>query len=61
MVETITDADVSSEVVAALHQLALVILNEHTNDHGRCAVCGCAFPCVRAVLADHNLALVSEP
>ena len=56
MVETITDAGTSAEV-DALHQLATVVLNEHTNDHGLCAVCGSAFPCERAVLAEHNLAL----
>ncbi len=56
MVETTTEADIGSEV-EALHQLATVVLNEHTNDHGLCAVCGCAFPCARAVLAEHNLAL----
>ena len=52
MVETITEAEID-----ALHQLATVVLNEHTNDHDLCAVCGCAFPCERAVLAEHNLAL----
>ena len=36
---------------------ATEVLNEHTNDHGLYAVCGCAFPCERAVLAEHNLAL----
>ncbi|WP_018686969.1 hypothetical protein [Actinokineospora enzanensis] len=56
MVETITEADIGSEV-EALHQLATVVLNEHANDLGLCAVCGCAFPCERAVLADHNLTL----
>jgi hypothetical protein len=60
MVETITDTEEGSEV-AALHQLAIVVLNEHTNDHSLCAVCGCAFPCGRAVLAEHNLALTSAP
>ena len=44
-------------VIEALHQLASVVLNEHTNDHGLCAVCGSVFPCERAVLADHNFAL----
>ncbi|HEU0087402.1 MAG TPA: hypothetical protein VFQ77_07105 [Pseudonocardiaceae bacterium] len=44
MVETITLTEASSEV-EALHQLATVVLNEHTDDLGLCAVCGCAFPC----------------
>jgi hypothetical protein len=56
MVETIAEADAGSEV-AALHLLASEVLNEHRSDHGLCAVCGCAFPCERAVLAEHNLAL----
>lgn len=56
MVETITEIGLSAEM-DALHQLATVVLNEHTNDHDLCAVCGSAFPCERAVLAEHNLAL----
>lgn len=56
MVETMTAPDIEREI-DALHQLATVVLNEHTDDHGLCAVCGCAFPCERAVLADHNLTL----
>ncbi|WP_433518027.1 hypothetical protein ACQP2T_22255 [Nonomuraea sp. CA-143628] len=57
MVETITENDIGSEV-EALHRLATVVMNEHTNDNGLCAVCGCAFSCARAVLAEHNLALL---
>jgi hypothetical protein len=56
MVETVMAPELSSEITA-LHQLATAVLNEHTNHHGLCAVCGCAFPCERAVLAEHNLAL----
>jgi hypothetical protein len=56
MVETISPIEASSEI-EALHQLATLVLNEHTNDNGLCAVCGCAFPCERAVLAEHNLTL----
>lgn len=56
MVETMTAPDVESEI-DALHHLATVVLNEHNDDRGLCAVCGCAFPCERAVLAEHNLAL----
>ncbi|MBM7168612.1 hypothetical protein JQK87_09330 [Streptomyces sp. G44] len=47
----------ASSGVDVLHQLATVVLNGHTNDLGLRAVCGCAFPCARAVLAEHNLAL----
>ena len=40
----------------AMIALATQALNDHTNDAGLCAVCGCAWPCERAVLAEHNLA-----
>ncbi|MEV6831190.1 hypothetical protein [Amycolatopsis sp. NPDC051102] len=58
MVETTTEADSENDT---LHQLATEILNEHADDYGLCAVCGCTFPCARAVLAEHNLALTSTP
>lgn len=38
--------------------LATHALNTHTNDGDLCAVCGSAWPCERAVLAEHNLAAV---
>ena len=38
--------------------MATRVLNEHTNDHDLCAVCGCAWPCARAQLAEHNLAFL---
>ncbi len=42
-----------------LAHLATVVLNEHVNDDGLCAVCpGVAFPCTSAVLAEHNAALL---
>jgi hypothetical protein len=41
-----------------LAQLASVVLNEHINQEGLCAVCGCVFPCESAVLAEHNVALL---
>jgi len=45
--------------LAHLAQLATVVLNEHTNDQGLCAVCaGVAFPCELAVTAEHNAALL---
>ncbi len=28
-----------------LAQIASVVLNEHINQEGLCAVCGCVFPC----------------
>jgi hypothetical protein len=43
-----------------LHELAAAVLNEHTNDNDCCAACaGVAFPCGLAVLAEHNVALLS--
>lgn len=45
----------------ALRALATRVINEHVNDRGLCAVCGCAFPCKRAGLAEHNLALLGHP
>ena len=42
-----------------LAQLTTLVLNEHVNDNGLCAVCpGVAFPCMSAVLAEHNAALL---
>ncbi|WP_165036802.1 hypothetical protein [Candidatus Protofrankia californiensis] len=56
MVETVMGTESVSEM-DALYRLASVVINEHTDDHGLCAVCGSAFPCERAVLAENNLAL----
>jgi hypothetical protein len=44
--------------IQRLSQLATVVLDEHVNDSGLCALCGCAFPCDLAVLAEHNTALL---
>lgn len=41
-----------------LAHLASVVLNTHTNDHGRCNDCGLIWPCERVLLADHNLAVL---
>jgi len=41
-----------------LRALATRVINEHVDDRGWCAVRGCAFPCERAVLAEHNLDLL---
>jgi hypothetical protein len=44
-----------------LHDVAAAVLNEHTNDNGCCVACaGVAFPCDLAVLAEHNVALLSS-
>jgi len=42
-----------------LRALATKTINEHVNDQDLCAICGSAWPCDRAVLAAHNLALTS--
>ncbi len=57
--QTATTAPVTYSQPSALELLrstATVVLNEHVNAYGLCAVCGSAFPCERAVLAEHNLA-----
>lgn len=41
-----------------LFELATSVINEHVNDQGLCAVCGSAGPRDRAVLAEHNLAVL---
>jgi hypothetical protein len=43
-------------VLEVLSSLAVRVLNEHTNQAGRCAVCRSAWPCEQASLAEHNLA-----
>jgi hypothetical protein len=50
-------ADMTSEL-ERLARLAAVILNQHINDKGICAVCHLDFPCDSAVLAEHNAALL---
>jgi hypothetical protein len=42
-----------------LLELATSVMNEHLSDQGLCAVCGSAWPCERAVLAEHNLAVLT--
>ena len=46
--------------LARLRTVAIGVLNSHVNDHGRCAACGSDWPCGRAVLAEHNLALCND-
>ena len=56
--ETLAESDYFSPELVRLCAMATRVLNEHTNDHDLCAVCGCAWPCSRAALAQHNLALL---
>jgi hypothetical protein len=37
---------------------AVLVLNEHIDAAGLCAVCGSAWPCERVQLAEHNLAVL---
>ena len=55
MVEMIHDSSLSAQIDRLLRHAAEV-LHQHRSDHGRCAECGCTFPCDLAVLAEHNLA-----
>ena len=53
--------DAPTDLIAelkALRDLATQVINEHVNDNALCAVCGSAFPCELAVLAEHNLDLL---
>ena len=50
--------DLSTRELEKLIGLAATVLSEHQSDHGLCAICGCAWPCERAVLAAQNLAVV---
>ena len=47
-----------SPELEALRALASRVINQHVDDRGLCAVCGSAFPCELAVLAEHNLDLL---
>ena len=49
--------DYYSPELVRLCAMAGRVLNEHTNDHDLCAVCS-AWPRARAVLLEHNLALL---
>jgi hypothetical protein len=55
----ITMADLAVfEEILKMAALATEVINEHTDCNGLCAVCGSAWPCQRAVVADHNLGLL---
>ncbi len=53
-----TGTDVVISEFEALRALASRVINEHVNDDDLCAVCGSAFPCELAVLAENNLDLL---
>jgi len=55
---TVLGTDYLPPELELLSRTASAVLNEHLNDHGLCAVCGSAWPCERAQLAEHNLAVL---
>jgi len=60
-VELATASVDCSTALDRLHEQVTAVLDEHTNNIGRCTACaGVAFPCGLAVLAEHNAALLSS-
>lgn len=57
-IATVLGTDYFPSELELLRRTATVVLNEHVNDHGLCAVEGSAWPCERAQLAEHNLAVL---
>jgi hypothetical protein len=53
---TMPDSDRFPADLAHLISTATSVINGHVNDGGLCAICGSAWPCERAVAAEHNLA-----
>ncbi len=53
------DTDRNLSEFDALASLATRTFNTHINDADLCAVCARAWPCERAVLAEHNLETLS--
>jgi hypothetical protein len=55
---TLTTTPALTDALNRLSHLATTVLNEHLNTNGQCAACGGQpWPCERAELAEHNLAL----
>jgi hypothetical protein len=50
--------DISGADLQRLLATAIRKITSHVNNGGLCAVCGGAFPCQQAVVAEHNLALL---
>jgi hypothetical protein len=55
---TPAESDYFPPELVRLCAMAIRILNEHTGDRDLRAVCDSAWPCSRAALAEHNLALL---
>ena len=58
MIAATADTAALTSGCEALLALATRVINEHVNADDLRAVCGSAFPCERAVLAEHNLDLL---
>ena len=56
----VSGTDAWQPQLARLRTVAVGVLNSHVNNHGRCAACGSDWPCGRAVLAEHNLAMFND-
>jgi hypothetical protein len=55
---TATEDQHVSAAMARLSVLAAQEITSHTCKDGMCVICGTAWPCERAELAEHNLALL---
>ena len=55
---TMPGRDYCQPELELLCSTAAVVRNEHVNDAALCAVCGSTWPCQRAQLAEHNLAVL---
>jgi hypothetical protein len=53
---TAPDTDRFLPKLAQLISTATSVINEHIDAQGLCAICGSAWPCERAVVAEHILA-----
>jgi hypothetical protein len=54
--ETARVVDLAADPLAIVPYIAAAVLNEHTDDHGRCVACRADWPCTPATLAEHHLA-----
>lgn len=53
---SVAAADYFPPEVEHMLTTAMQAIDVHVNDHGSCAGCHTSWPCVTAVLAEHNLA-----
>ncbi|SNQ47517.1 conserved hypothetical protein [Frankia canadensis] len=55
---TLPTIDYYPPEIAQLCAVAAREITEHENVRGLCVICGSVWPCGRAVLAEHNLAVI---